>query len=93
MHAMAHRLARWVSVLALVATLLALTLAPAAGAPQPAYTYDGPLENVVLDWNLHAVDALINAPTAATPGVGPNRRRSRACTSRWCRARSTTRST
>jgi hypothetical protein len=28
------------------------------------------VDTTVLDWNLHAVDALINAPTAATPGVG-----------------------
>ena len=30
----------------------------------------GPAANAVLDWNLHASDALINAPAAATPGAG-----------------------
>jgi hypothetical protein len=30
----------------------------------------GPSANAVLDWNLHASKALINAPAAATPGAG-----------------------
>jgi hypothetical protein len=63
-----HRRARRVSALAVVAILMALSLAPVEGAPKP--TYDGPLENVVLEWNGHASDALINATTAATPGAG-----------------------
>lgn len=39
-----------------------------AGATAPAQA--GPAEDAVLDWNLYAIQALINAPTATPPGVG-----------------------
>ena len=37
---------------------------------QRGYTYDGPLENVVVDWNRHTVEALINAATGEPAGAG-----------------------
>lgn len=64
------RAPRRVGVLALVAVMLLLSFAPVAGAPQRVYSYDGPLENVVMDWNLHAIQALGNAATAETAGLG-----------------------
>jgi hypothetical protein len=45
---------------ALVATVLGA--APAVAQPEES--------DAVLVWNLHATDALINAPTASTPGAG-----------------------
>src|SRR5919199_250012 len=70
MYERTHRRVRWVRVCALVATFTALALAPAGGAAQRAYTYDGPLENVVSDWNMHASQALINPATAEFAGLG-----------------------
>src|SRR5215510_6422383 len=65
-----HRGLRTASSLLLVAILTMLAVLPVAGAPQRAYAYDGPLENVVLDWNLNATDAFVNVATATTPGAG-----------------------
>ena len=48
-----------------------VTLAKIATAPAtivPAYAATP--ENTVTEWNLHAATALINAPTAPTPGAG-----------------------
>lgn len=70
MHDRIHRRARWVGVLTLVATLLVLGLVPMAGATQRAYSYDGPLENVVVEWNRHAVEAFVNTPTGEIMGAG-----------------------
>ena len=53
----------------LVASVLAfggLAIAPPGSHPAYAATP----ENTVLEWNLHAATALINAPTASTPGAG-----------------------
>src|SRR3712207_7379480 len=65
-----HRGMRSASVLVLVAMLLALGLAPVDAAAQRAATYDGPLENVVVDWNRHAVEAFINTATGEPMGAG-----------------------
>jgi hypothetical protein len=50
--------------------LVTLASVPAAGAAQRAYAYDGPLENVVTEWNRHAVEAFINTPTGEIMGAG-----------------------
>jgi hypothetical protein len=55
-------------VLVAVTTLFALALVPLAGAPTRASAE--PLDNAVLEWNLHAVNAFLNPPTAPTPGAG-----------------------
>ena len=55
-------------VLAAVLALVASVAAPLGGGPAPAYA--GPPKDAVLDWNLHAIDALVNAPTAPVPGAG-----------------------
>ncbi len=56
-------------MLAALAALIAFALVGAWGsAPQSAYA--GPPDDAVLDWNLNAVNALVNAPTAAIPGAG-----------------------
>ncbi len=56
-------------LLAALAALIAFALVGAWGsAPQSAYA--GPPNDAVLDWNLNAVNALVNAPSAATPGAG-----------------------
>ena len=56
-------------LLAALAALIAFALVGAWGsAPQSAYA--GPPDDAVLDWNLNAVNALVNAPTAAIPGAG-----------------------
>ncbi len=39
------------------------------GAAQPAATA-GTVDDSVVEWNLHASDALINQPTAPVPGIG-----------------------
>jgi hypothetical protein len=53
----------------MLAAAVALAFALAWGSvPEPAYA--GPPEAAVLDWNLNAVNALVNAPTAAIPGAG-----------------------
>ena len=61
---------------ALVA-LIALALTPFVGARGAASAHNDsghhdpePNSGVVRDWNLHAVNALINAPTAPIPGAG-----------------------
>lgn len=51
-------------LLAAIVALVAFAAVPLGGAPEPAYA--GPPEDAVLDWNLHATNALVNAPTAAT---------------------------
>jgi hypothetical protein len=70
MHERMHRWVCWARACVLVATFAALGLAPAGGAAQPAYTYEGPLENVVADWNRHVIEALINTPTGEPMGAG-----------------------
>jgi hypothetical protein len=55
------------STIAIVALMIS-ALAMWSDAPPPASA--GPLDTSVLDWNLHAVNALHNAPTAPTPGAG-----------------------
>lgn len=45
--------------------VIGFALGPLGGTAQPAYA--GPPDAAVLDWNLHAVDALV---TASTPGAG-----------------------
>ena len=49
------------AVMLFMAVLLAGATAPAQAEPP---------EDAVLDWNLYAVEALINVPTATPPGVG-----------------------
>lgn len=58
--------AAWAGALAAVALLAGAVLLAGAAAPAQA----GPPEDAVLDWNQYASDALINAPSAATPGMG-----------------------
>ena len=60
--------ARHVSVLMVVMALFAFALAPWAGTPRRVSAQ--PLDTVVLDWNLEAVNTFLNALTAPTPGVG-----------------------
>jgi hypothetical protein len=60
--------ATWAVGLAAVATLMTFVAVLLAGAAAPAQA--GPPENAVLDWNLHAVDALVNSPSAPIPGAG-----------------------
>ena len=60
----------WVRGWVLAAAVVALAVTPAPGAAQRATTYDGPLENVVLDWNRHSVEALLNTPTGEPMGAG-----------------------
>jgi hypothetical protein len=62
-----HRARAW-RVLALVAILLITSISPVQAASGRAY--DGPLENVVVDWNRHAVEALINATAGEPAGAG-----------------------
>src|SRR4051795_9266948 len=65
-----HRGMRSARALVLVALLLALGPMPARGATQSAYSYDGALENVVVDWNRQAAEALINAGIGEPAGAG-----------------------
>ena len=60
--------ARRIGLLAALITFAALAPAPWGSAPGTAQA--GPPNAAVLDWNLYAMDALVNAPTAATPGAG-----------------------
>lgn len=63
---MKHRLALTVSAAAIVVALLgAISLGGAATSAQAA-----PPDQAVLDWNAYASEALLNAPTAGTPGAG-----------------------
>ncbi len=55
-------------LLAALASLIAFSAAPVAGAHASASGDDN--SGVVRDWNLHATSALINAPTAPIPGAG-----------------------
>ena len=55
----------WAGALAAAMVLMAVLF---AGATTPAQA--GPPEDAVLDWNAYASDALMNAPTAAIPGLG-----------------------
>jgi hypothetical protein len=48
--------------------LVAFALPASARSPQPAYA--AAPDTSVLDWNLNAINALVNPPTAAIPGVG-----------------------
>jgi hypothetical protein len=59
---------RRVGLLAGAAALTALALAPWGSAPGPASA--AAPNTAVLDWNLNAVNALVNAPSAAIPGAG-----------------------
>ena len=61
---------------------------PASAAPRAAA--DSP-ETAVLDWNKHALDALVNAGNATTPGAGNTPPVDLAAHRRWCTARCTTR--
>jgi hypothetical protein len=45
-------------------------VALAAALPTSAPAYAATPKNMVLEWNLHATTALINASTASTPGAG-----------------------
>jgi hypothetical protein len=69
MRARRHRAARFVSALVLVTMLLVLAL-PVGATSQRAYSYDGPLENVVAEWNRHTFEALSNAATGEIMGAG-----------------------
>lgn len=62
------RRARRIGVLAAAMALIAFVVPASGSGPQPAYA--APPDTTVLDWNLNAVNALINAPTAAIPGIG-----------------------
>jgi hypothetical protein len=57
-----------VSAAALAAGATLAIAAVIGGAASSAQA--GPPEEAVLDWNAHASDALINAPSAAIPGAG-----------------------
>ena len=64
---MKYRLALTILAAAVVVALLgAISLGRAAAAPAEA----APTDEAVLDWNAYASEALLNAPTAGTPGVG-----------------------
>jgi Vanadium chloroperoxidase N-terminal domain len=58
---------RRVSLLASVGVLIAVIALPVQGT---AAATPPQRSAVVREWNLHAVEALINAPTAPTPGAG-----------------------
>lgn len=49
-------------------TIVALSLAPLGSAAKS--THGAPTSTAVLDWNLNAINALVNPPTAAIPGAG-----------------------
>ena len=70
MHDRRVRGVRRAHLLVLVALLLALAPVPAVAATQRAYSYDGPLENVVAEWNRHTFEALSNAATGEIMGAG-----------------------
>ena len=75
------------AAVAVLLAVIALVATPAGGAraatpPQSSGT--------VLEWNLHAVNAFINAPSALTRGRSAAA--VRPCTWRWCKERSPTRS-
>jgi hypothetical protein len=55
-------------LLAAIVALVAFAAVPLGGSPEPAYA--GPPEAAVLDWNVHAINALVNAPAAPIPGAG-----------------------
>ena len=55
---------RWLAAVAALAVVAAAGLIPTASAAAAEPT------NMVLDWNLNAVNALSNAPTATPPGAG-----------------------
>lgn len=59
---------RHVSALMVVMAVFAFALAPWAGMPRQVSAQ--PLDTVVLDWNLEAVNTFLNAPAAPTPGAG-----------------------
>ncbi len=63
-----HGAVRHLNVFAAVIVLFAFALTPLAGAPTRASAE--PLDNAVLEWNLHAVNAFLNPPAAPTPGAG-----------------------
>jgi hypothetical protein len=65
-----HCPAKWKrrgGLLAALASLVAFSAAPVAGADASASDDNS---GVVRDWNAHAASALINAPTAPIPGAG-----------------------
>lgn len=55
-----------------LATAVLLVIATAVSGLGAASAHEQPeaTSTAVLDWNAHAVAALVNAPTAATPGAG-----------------------
>jgi hypothetical protein len=67
-----HKWRRRGGLLAALVTLITFSATPVGGAlASPSRHTSGPKNSgIVRDWNLHAVNALINAPTAPTPGAG-----------------------
>ncbi len=59
---------RRVALLLVLVAFIAVALTTWWSGQQTAQA--GPPEAAVVDWNLYAIDALINAPTAVTPGAG-----------------------
>ncbi len=60
--------AAWSVALAAMVTLISVGALVFGGAAAPAQP--GPPEDAVLQWNAHAVDALVNTATAPVPGAG-----------------------
>src|SRR5918992_359063 len=60
--------AAWAVALAAVAAVMTFVGVPTGGAAAPAQA--GSPEDAVLDWNMYALEALVNGPTAAVPGAG-----------------------
>ncbi|MBA3431168.1 MAG: hypothetical protein H0U16_06780 [Actinobacteria bacterium] len=56
------------ALVAALAGLLSLSIGLGPSAPRLAHAASP--EAAVLDWNLYAIEALVNAPTATTPGAG-----------------------
>ncbi len=64
MHMKLH--AAWLAAIAVAAALSLVVLFGGAARPAQAVI----AEDAVLDWNTYAVEALVNAPAAPTPGMG-----------------------
>ena len=52
----------------LLVALIVVSLLASAAASRPASA--DPMDDIVLEWNLHTMNALNNPPTAPTPGMG-----------------------
>jgi hypothetical protein len=65
-----QRTSRGVRRVSVLAAAVALAFVLAAGGSAPEAAYAAPADTAVLDWNLNAINALVNAPTAVTPGAG-----------------------